>query len=160
MSSTVSEGIMMIAVVIAAVTLSQSFLQSMNVIQTKAGETSTTLGDKISTDVKIIYADKVNETSIKVWIKNTGDSILFPSNIADSDIFFGDENNIERVNYNITGFGWNYNILSEDTSRWRQGETIEIQITLNIPTSGANEYYVSFVTHNGVKTHLYFNQGG
>jgi archaellum component FlaF (FlaF/FlaG flagellin family) len=148
---------MLIAVVVAAVTLSQSFLQSMNIIQTKAGETSKIIGDKISTGVKIIYGYKVNGTSIKIWVKNTGDSILFPSNIADSDVFFGDENRIERVNYNVRGVGWNYVILSEDTSRWRKGETIEILITLNMPISGATEYYVGFVTHNGAKTFLYFN---
>jgi len=157
MSSTVSEGIMLIAVVVAAVTLSQSFLQSMNIIQTKAGETSKIIGDKISTGVKIIYGYKVNDTSIKIWVKNTGDSILFPSNIADSDVFFGDENRIERVNYNVRGVGWNYVILSEDTSRWRQGETIEILIMLGAPSASASEYYVSFVTHNGVKTNLNFN---
>lgn len=157
MSSTVSEGIMLIAVVVAAVTLSQSFLQSMNIIQTKAGETSTILGDKLSTNVKIINVYMANETSIKVWVKNTGDSVLYPTNIADSDVFFGDEKGVERLNYNVTGVGWNYAILSEDTSRWRQGETIEILITLGAPITAADEYFVSYVTHNGVKTNLYFN---
>jgi archaellum component FlaG (FlaF/FlaG flagellin family) len=157
MSSTLSEGIMLIAVVIAAVTLSQSFLQSMNFIQTKASETSSYIGDKISTDVKIINVYLVNQTSVRMWIKNIGDSILYPTNIADSDVFFGNKNGIVRLNYNMTGTGWNYAILGEDTSRWRQGETIEILITLGAPSVGEDEYYVSFVTYNGVKTNLYFN---
>jgi archaellum component FlaF (FlaF/FlaG flagellin family) len=156
LTSTISDGIVLIAVVISAVALSQSFLQSMNIIQTKNSESASTLSEKISTDIKIINAQVTSNSSLKIWVKNVGRSTIYPSNIADSDVFFGDANTIERLNYNVTGFGWTYIILNQDSSRWRPGETIEITITLGEPFIETNEYYVNMATHNGVKSSYFF----
>ena len=151
-----SEAIILIAVVVAAVALSQSFLSAVSMIQEKAGASSRAIGDKISTSVKVIYAAGVNNTDACIWVKNIGTSIIHDPNIIDSDIFFGTQRNFEWYRYSQTGVGWRYKLLGDITEGWRPGETIEIDITsTQLIISG--EYHISYITYNGIKSELFFN---
>ena len=157
-SSVTSEAIILIAVVVAAVALSQSFLTSMTMIQDKTTASSTAMGDKISTNVKIIYASGVNSTSARVWVKNIGTSTIHEPSITDSDLFFGPQGAFQWIGYNVSGTSWSYKLLGDGGEGWRPGETLEINIkSSTLIQSG--EYYVRYVTYNGVKSDLYFSIG-
>jgi flagellar protein FlaG len=157
-SSVTSEAIILIAVVVAAVALSQSFISAVSMIQDKAGASSKAMADKISTSVKIIYAAEVNTTTARVWVKNIGTSTIHDPNIIDSDLFFGRPGGFDWYGYSKSGIGWSYKVLGDVTEGWRPGETIEIDITsTKVITSG--DYYVSYITYNGVKSELYFSIG-
>ena len=156
-SSITSEAIILIAVVVAAVALSQSFLSAVTMIQDKTTATSSVMGDKISTNVKVIYASGINSTSARVWVKNIGASTIHEPSIIDSDLFFGPQGAFEWIGYNINGTSWSYKLLG-DGEGWRPGETLEINIkSSTLIHSG--EYYVRYVTYNGVKSDLYFSIG-
>ena len=158
MSSVTSEAIMLIAIVVGAVALSQSFLVSVSVLQNNAASSSIAMGEKISTDVKIIYGSGLNATTARVWIKNIGTSTIHDPYITDSDLFFGPQGTFEWYGYSKSGTGWRYQKLGEGEG-WRPGETIELTITA-AKTITSGEYYVRYVTYNGIKSELYFTIEG
>lgn len=160
-SSIPSEAIILIGVIIAAVALSQSFITSMAVIQQKTISSTASMGDKLNTDVKVIYATRWidefdTELGVKIWVKNIGTSNIYDGSIKDSDLFFGKEGSFQR--YDFSESGWTYKLLQNSTNGWRPGETMEINLTLTealVP----GEYYARYVTHNGVKSEIYFSLG-
>jgi archaeal flagellar protein FlaG len=157
LSSVTSEAIILIAVVVAAVALSVNFLSAMSMIEEKTTITSNAMGDKISTSVKIIYASGVNSTLAKIWIKNIGTSTIYDPYIQDSDLFFGPQGNFEWYKCTTSETGWTYQILGEGNG-WRPGQTLEITIKTST-TISPSEYYVKFVTYNGISSDLYFTIG-
>jgi len=157
MSSVTSEAIVLIAVIVGAVALSQSFLVSVSVLQDNAAASSTAMGDKIRTDVKVIYATIVNTTEARVWVKNIGTSTLFDSHIIDSDLFFGLNGDFKWYGYSDSGVGWNYTELGYGHG-WIPGETIQISISTAEPIA-TGEFYVRYVTYNGVKSEYFFTIG-
>lgn len=154
MSSVTSEAIVLIAIVIGAVALSQSFLVSVSLLQRNSATSNLAMGEKISTDVKVIYASGVNATLARVWIKNVGTSTIHDPYIIDSDLFFGPQGQFEWYGYSNSSIGWNYEKLGEGEG-WRPGETIEVTIT-SAKVIASGEYYVRYVTYNGIKSDLYF----
>jgi archaellum component FlaG (FlaF/FlaG flagellin family) len=153
-SSIPSEAIILIGVIIAAVALSQSFITSMAVIQQKTISSTASMGDKLNTDVKVIYAAK-SDAFVKIWVKNIGTSTIYNGSITDSDVFFGKEGSFQRYDY---GLGWTFTLLQGTDNSWRPGETIEINLTPAIQLD-PGEYYARYVTHNGVKSEIFFSLG-
>ena len=70
-SSTVSDGIVLVAVVIAAATISQVFLSSIGGLQQGSIAMSEKLSDKMETEIVILKAVNTSSTTVKVWIKNS-----------------------------------------------------------------------------------------
>jgi hypothetical protein len=154
-SSQLSEGIVLIGIVVAASMLSQVFITTMTNIQRSSIETSKYLSERIRTSVKIVYA--VNTTSgIKIWVKNVGSSSIGRGELEMANVFFGRE--LTCYIYSASGIGWRYKILN-DNETWTPNDTLEIILTPStVPSVG--QYYLSFVTHNGVKDEYSFSFGG
>ena len=157
-SSIPSEAILLIGVIIAAVALSQSFITSMAVIQQKTMSSTASMGEKLNTDVKLIFAAQADLGIIKIWVKNIGVATIFEGSIRDSDVFFGKEGNFQRYDFSETGEGWTYVLLQETDNGWRPGETMEIDLTPSTLLE-PGDYYVRFVTYNGVKSEFFFSIG-
>ena len=98
-SSLLSEGIILIAVVVAAATLSQVFLASMAGMQSNSVSISERLGDKMKTSFEVITAVNSSSSRVKVWVKNTGTAIIPSALVKESDVFFGP---IDDFNYVTT----------------------------------------------------------
>jgi archaellum component FlaF (FlaF/FlaG flagellin family) len=153
--SMVSEGIVLLGIVLAASMLSQVFITSMTNIQRSSIESSKYLSDRIKTSIKIIYASNSSST-VKIWVKNVGSLDIAPSDIQRANIFFGKD--LSCYTYAETGIGWKYRILSGATS-WLPDETLEVTLRPSSPLN-AGQYYLSFVTHNGVKDEYTMSIGG
>ena len=154
-SSIVSEGIILVAVVIAAAALSQVFLTSMAGMEHGTLSMTDRLSDKMKTNFNVISAVNTSSTTVKVWVKSTGTSII-PSTVVEmSDIIFGRIEEYSHVHYAESGPGWAVTLLNCDDTNWQDSETIEITITTSSDLEKA-DYYFRFNTYNGVDDELYF----
>ncbi len=157
-SSIVSEGIVLVAVVIAAAALSQVFLSSMAGLEHGTLSMTDRLNDKMQTSIDVISAVNTSSTTVKVWVKNTGASII-PSTVVEmSDVIFGRIGEYSHVQYAESGPGWTFTLLNSADTNWQDSETIEITITTSSEL-GKGDYYFRFNTYNGVDDELYFTIG-
>ena len=158
MTSYISDGIILIGVVIAAATLSQVFISSMAGIQESSAAISRELSGKIKTSIEIITAVNSSDTTAEVWVKNIGTSIMPPALVMESTILFGEYGNFEYVAYSESGVGWSYALLNGDDNNWHRSETIQITIT-SASAFQKGDYYFAIATHNGVMEELIFTIG-
>lgn len=154
---TISAAILTIASVICATAFVAAVYPPILGASAPVIRTVDNLGDRITTDIKIIheaYDSEENETYI--WIKNVGTQQLSGNVIENSDIFFGEEGNFIRLAYNESGgsHNWNYIIENGGDSRWDKGETI--RITVQTPLIPGFEYFVKFIAYNGISDTDYF----
>lgn len=116
------------------------------------------LKDQIDTDVKIIHAsNNASSMEVYVWIKNIGKNRISSTLISDSDLFFGESGNFVRIPYDETGSqipGWRYSIENGESGEWKKGDTIKL--TIRIAVSSEEEYFIKFITYNGVSDEDYF----
>lgn len=157
-SSTVSDGIVLIAVVIAAATISQVFLSSIGGLQRGSVVMSEKLSDKMETEIAILKAVNTSSTTVKVWIKNVGRSIMPLDSVKAGDVLFGEYGDFDYLTFNETGAGWDYNILGSTDSNWQPSETIEVTVT-SASDFAKGDYYFSYTTHNGINEELIFSIG-
>jgi flagellar protein FlaG len=118
------------------------------------------MGDQIMTDIEILHeATGAEGTEIHVWVKNVGCKEISSGIIPESDLFFGEAGNFERIPYDENGIlvpGWNYLIEQNKDDNWDKGETLRIKIKLvDLPVSG-EKYFIKFNTYNGVSEEAYF----
>lgn len=77
--------------------------------------------------------------------------------VGNSDLFFGENGNLMRIPYDETGTevpGWSYSIENGGTEQWQKGDTIRIKVRTSV--SSGNEYFIKFITYNGVSDEDYF----
>ena len=158
-SSIVSEGVVLVAVVIAAAALSQVFLTSMAGLEHGTLSMTERLSDKMETSIDVISAVNTSSNTVKVWVKNTGTSIIPATVVERGDIIFGRIGEYSHVQYAESGAGWDFTLLNSDDTNWQDSETIEITIT-TASELAKGDYYFRFNTHNGVDDELYFTIGG
>ena len=156
--SIVSEGIVLVAVVIAAATISQVFLSSIDGLQQGSISMSEKLSDKMETEITILMAVNTSDTTAKVWIKNTGTTIMPNAVIMEGDVLFGEYGNFSYQTYSESGAGWKFSILGGSDNNWQSSETIEITIT-SATAFDEGDYYFSFTTHNGINEDIVFTIG-
>ena len=156
--SIVSEGIVLVAVVIAAATISQVFLSSIGGLQQGSIAMSEKLSDKMETEITILKAVNTSETTVKVWIKNVGSNIIPVAYIQQGDVLFGEYGDFGYLEYSESGAGWSFSILSGSDNNWQSSETIEILVT-SATAFTDGDYYFSFTTHNGVNDEIIFTIG-
>jgi flagellar protein FlaG len=149
--SVITVSIITIACVICATMLVSAIYPAVNRATSSVVSSSAKLGDRIETSVDIIA--EANESSYEyVWVKNIGSQIV-RSQIENSDIFFGEIGNFQRIPFNATLLAtpsWNYSIENDDgNDRWDAGETINITIS-SASEITAGDYYVKIVLYNGV----------
>lgn len=158
MSSVVSEGIILVAVVVAASVLSFTFMSSIVDIQQSTTASTNDIGDAIRTSVKVIHAVNVTDQNVRVWVKNVGSNSIYSGDIERADLYFGEAGDFSRISYSEAGVGWSYTLLGASSEKWNPQETLEILVT-GSSTLSKGDYFVSFSTHNGIKDDEYFSIG-
>jgi len=159
-SSIIAEAILMISVVVAASALTYTFYSSITSIETSYKSIDDSINRKLRTSITIIFVTNTSSTVIKAWIKNVGSSRI-PAQLIDlSDVFFGNEEHYVRIpQYSASsGYGWTYQFCNSDDDVWDPCETIVVTIYLN-ETLTAGDYYLVFITYNGVKAEAMFSIG-
>lgn len=117
------------------------------------------MGDQIMTDIEILHEATGAEGEINVWIKNVGCKEIPSGTIPESDLFFGEAGNFERIPYDENETlvpGWSYLIEQGGDNSWDKGETLRIKIKpADLPVTG-KKYFIKFNTYNGVSEEAYF----
>lgn len=118
------------------------------------------MGDQIMTDIEILHETTgADGTEIHVWVKNVGCKEIPSGVIPDSDLFFGEAGNFERIPYdkNETMIpSWSYLIEQNEDNNWDKGETLRIKIRpADLPVT-REKYFIKFGTYNGVSEEAYF----
>jgi len=156
--SVVSEGIILVAVVIAAATISQVFLSSIGGLQQGSIGMSEKLSDKMETEIAILMAVNSSDTTAKIWIKNVGTTIMPAAVIMEGDVLFGEYGDFSYIEYSESGAGWKFSILGGSDNNWQSSETIEILIT-SATAFSTGDYFFSYTTHNGINDDIIFTIG-
>jgi len=106
------------------------------------------ISNRITSRIEVIHASAADST-VDAWVKNVGTSRIL--GIADSDIFFGEYENIVRISYGSDGSPlpyWSYQ-LEGNQSQW--GQAVTNAITIHLAESiQPGIYSFKMVLPNGV----------
>jgi hypothetical protein len=113
--------------------------------------------ERMKSRISIVHAaNSENRTLVYLWIKNVGTQRIV--NVEGSDLFFGLENNFERIAYAgdapTTYPQWTY--IVENDAEWEISATIKVTISYsNNQTAGT--YFAKFIIPNGIYDEFYFS---
>lgn len=104
------------------------------------------VSDRIKSRVDIIHVSD-NSTTVDLWVKNVGTSNI--GDIGKSDIFFGPEDNFDRVIYGgSTPPYWDYEIEGGYTT-WKP--TVTLHVTIHLASAlSTNTYFAKIIIPNGI----------
>ena len=113
--------------------------------------------ERMKSRINIVHAaNSADRTFVYLWVKNVGTQRIV--DIDESDLFFGQETDFERIPYvDDAGGGypcWAYGI--ENDTEWQTGATVNITISYDIDP-GAGTYFSKFIIPNGISDEYYFS---
>jgi hypothetical protein len=113
--------------------------------------------ERMKSRISIVHAaNNSGRTSVYIWIKNVGTQRIVA--VEDSDLFFGQEDNFERIPHTSDAGGalpsWSYDL--ENDTEWATSATLKITVTYS-SDPGAGTYYVKFIIPNGISDEYYFS---
>jgi hypothetical protein len=113
--------------------------------------------ERMKSRINIVHAaNSANRSLVYLWIKNVGTQRI--TAIEGSDLFFGQEDNFNRIPYKDDAEGaypqWDY-ILENDTE-WETSATLKVTITYS-SDPGTGTYYAKFIIPNGISDDFYFS---
>jgi len=116
-----------------------------------------TVDDRMKTRISVVHAaNSADRQTVYLWVKNVGSSRIVAVN--ESDVFFGQEYDFERIPYVDDAGGnypqWQYEI--ENNTEWAVSSTIKITITYD-SDPGAGTYFAKIVLPNGIIDEYYFS---
>lgn len=156
----ISTAILVIASVVAASAAVLVMMPTIRDLSVSYSSLASNLNKKVETDVQIVFVNAVDDTdnvSVNFWIKNTGSERLPTAELNNSDIFIYSDN--EYLHFSVEDSKISYEITNGDgDSDWERGETVNFCIdgieSTDLPS---DEYTLSFVLYNGVKTEDIFS---
>jgi hypothetical protein len=147
-----------VAAVVAIVAVINSVMPALSRANSSMVLTSDVINDRISSQVDIIHATGVDTaTQADTWVKNVGASRIGP--IANSDVFFGPENDFDRIPYggpSCTAPCWDY-VLEGGATEWEPTATLHIIIYLDYSLTTGTTYFVKVVIPNGISDAKFFS---
>jgi archaellum component FlaG (FlaF/FlaG flagellin family) len=157
LASEMTEMIYTVALIIAAATIANTYFQNTTQLNNILNVASQNAKDASMTSLKTVFATKVSDNVIEVWVKNIGIGAIDYRLISKFDVFFGPKGSYEYIPYNKTSTPkWNFTILNDSKNLLRSGDTLDIMIYLDYSlTSG--DYYFKIVAHNGVSSDYLFS---
>jgi flagellar protein FlaG len=157
MASEMTEMIYTVALIIAAATVANTYFQNTTQLNNILNVASQNAKDAAMTSLKTIFAAKISDDTIEVWVKNIGTGSIDSYTIPQFDVFFGPKGGYEYIPYNKTSTPkWIFTILTDDRKILKPGDTLEIKIYLDYSlTSG--DYYFKIVSNNGVSSDYSFS---
>jgi archaellum component FlaF (FlaF/FlaG flagellin family) len=113
--------------------------------------------ERMKSRINIVHAaNNSTRTEVYLWIKNIGTQRIVA--VEESDLFFGQEDNFNRVPY-YTDAGedypyWDFEL--ENDTAWETSATIKVTITYS-SDPGAGTYFAKFIIPNGISDEYYFS---
>jgi flagellar protein FlaG len=153
-SAGITEGIMLMASVIVATSLSGVVLSKSGMISSSFAISSEAQKDLILTKIKIVYASGSSSSpAVKVWVKNVGSAPI--SSTDKLDVYFGKVGSTTRIPYDAGADPkWTY---SAGVTLWQTKDTVEIDIANGSNLQASSTYMVRIVTPNGVADEYLFS---
>jgi hypothetical protein len=114
------------------------------------------VNEQIKSQIDIINVSSV-DSSISLWIKNTGTSTI--GSIENSDVFITEGVDVERVDFGDNSTAppyWSYELIGPRTL-WGPAVTNEVTIHLAEPLA-AGAYQVKFIIPNGIADQATFGE--
>jgi hypothetical protein len=113
--------------------------------------------ERMKSRINIVHAaNSANRTSVYLWIKNVGTQRIV--SVEQSDLFFGQENNFDRIPYTAAAGGafpqWSFTL--ENDTEWQTSATLKVTITYSTDP-GTGTYYAKFIIPNGISDDFYFS---
>lgn len=152
----ISEGVLIIASVIVAGLITGVVITKVGTFEGYYTATTEAQKEKMLSKFEIIHVSQINNTSVNVWIKNTG---LTPIQELDSvDAYFGLINSVDYVGYSSGSTPqWVFEGSTTTSSVWSEGNTIQIQLQDDSTLQSSQSYLVQFVISNGVSDDYIFS---
>ncbi|MBO3802987.1 MAG: hypothetical protein JTT11_03805 [Candidatus Brockarchaeota archaeon] len=156
MGSEMTEMIYTVALIIAAATVANTYFQNTAQLNNVLNAASQNARDSAMTSLKTVFAAKIADDVVEVWVKNVGTSSIYSGYIPRFDVFFGPKGSYEYIPYNKTSTpNWVFSIPSGGANL-NPGETLEITIYLDYDLE-SGDYYFKVVSHNGVSSDYSFS---
>jgi hypothetical protein len=113
--------------------------------------------ERMKSRINIVHAaNTADRMYVYIWIKNVGTQRIL--DIEESDLFFGQEDDFERIDYEGDA-GTNYPRWSfdfENDTEWKTSATIKVTIEYD-SDPGAGTYFAKFIIPNGIFDEFYFS---
>lgn len=153
-STGITEGIMLVASVIVAASLSGMVMSKTGALNSSFTISAEAQKDVILTKIKIVYvAGNSSSPTVTVWVKNIGSTPI--SNTDKVDVYFGKVGSTARIPYNAgSDPKWVY---SANMTQWQIKDTVQINIDNGNNLSSGSTYMVRLVAPNGVMDEYLFS---
>lgn len=157
MDKAITTALLIIAGVISMIFVFNSVYPMVNRSSAAMVSMAAKVDDRMKSRISIVHASNTaNRTSVYLWVKNVGTARI--TNIEDSDLFFGRENDFSRIPYvDDAGGGyprWVYTI--ENDTEWSTSATVKITITYS-SDPGADTYFSKMIIPNGISDEYFFS---
>ena len=157
MEKAITTALLIIAGVVCMIFVFNSVYPMVNHSSQAMASMSEQVDERMKSRINIVHAaNSANRTSVYLWIKNVGTQRILA--VEQSDLFFGQENNFNRVPYKTEAGGaypqWDYAL--ENDTEWQTSATIKVTITYT-SDPGSGTYYVKFIIPNGKSDDFYFS---
>lgn len=157
MDKAITTALLIIAGVVSMVFVFNSVYPMVNRSSQAMVSMADKIDDRMQSRVSIVHtANSADRKSVYLWVKNVGSARIVA--IGESDLFFGTEDNFERIPYVDDAGGsypsWQYSL--ENGSQWLSSVTLKITITYQTDP-GAGTYFMKMVIPNGISDEYYFS---
>ncbi|MEW5841234.1 MAG: hypothetical protein AB1753_09555, partial [Thermoproteota archaeon] len=136
-SAGITEGILLVASVIVATSLSGMVIGKMGILNSSFAVSAEAQKDIMLTKIKVVYATGSSSSpAVKVWVKNVGSVAV--TNTDKLDVYFGKLGSSTRIPYNAgSNPTWVY---SASVTQWQIKDTVQIDITNSANLSASSTY--------------------
>ena len=152
----ISEGVLIIASVIVAGMITGVVISKVGTFEGYYTATTEAQKEKMLSKFEIIHVSQLNNTSVNIWIKNTG---LTPiQKLGSVDAYFGQINSVDFVGYSFGSTPqWVFQGSTTTSSVWSEGQTIQIALQDDSALQNNKSYLVQFTIANGVSDDYIFS---
>ncbi len=157
MDKAITTALLIIAGVISMIFVFNSVYPMVNRSSAAMVSMAEKVDDRMKSRISIVHASNTaNRTSVYLWVKNVGTARI--TNIEESDLFFGQENDFSRVPY-VDDAGGSYPrwaFIIENDTEWSTGATVKITVTYS-SDPGADTYFSKVIIPNGISDEYFFS---
>jgi hypothetical protein len=153
----VTTALLIVAGIVCAMFLFNSVYPMVNRSSEAMVSMTEQIDDRMKSRINIVHAaSSADRKTVYIWAKNVGTSRIVT--IEESDLFFGLEDNYNRIPYTTDASGsypqWSYSI--ENGSEWLTGVTVKFTITYS-SDPGPGTYFIKVVIPNGIADEYFFS---
>ncbi len=152
----ISEGVLIIASVIVAGLITGVVISKVGTFEGYYTATTEAQKEKMLSKFEIIHVSQLNNTSVNIWIKNTGLTPIQKLDLVDT--YFGQINSVNFVGYSSGSTPqWVFQGSTTTSSVWSEGQTIQIALQDDSALQNNKSYLVQFTIANGVSDDYIFS---